>query len=116
MPEFLERRYDSRVRDHFALMSLFLIIFVDAAGIIYSGALVCRLIFPAWPLWLIVAALAAAAGLYTTLGGLRAVIYTEAVQAIVLLAGALHDIDQRVQPSGRLACGDGRRATRRRCR
>ena len=89
MPEFLERRYDSRVRVHFALMSLFLIIFVDAAGVLYSGALVCRLIFPAWPLWLIVAALAAAAGLYTTLGGLRAVIYTEAVQAIVLLAGAL---------------------------
>ncbi len=45
--------------------------------------------FPAWPLWVIVVALAAAAGLYTTLGGLRAVIYTEAVQAVVLLAGAL---------------------------
>jgi SSS family solute:Na+ symporter len=89
MPEFLERRYDRRVRVQFALMSLFLIIFVDAAGVLYSGALVCRLLFPAWPLWLIVAALALAAGLYTTLGGLRAVIYTEAVQAIVLLAGAL---------------------------
>jgi hypothetical protein len=89
MPEFLERRYDRRVRVQFALMSLFLIIFVDAAGVLYSGALVCRLLFPMWPLWLIVAALAAAAGIYTTLGGLRAVIYTEAVQAIVLLAGAL---------------------------
>ena len=89
MPEFLERRYDRRVRVQFALMSLFLIIFVDAAGVLYSGALVCRLLFPVWPLWMIVAALAAAAGLYTTLGGLRAVIYTEAVQAIVLLAGAL---------------------------
>jgi SSS family solute:Na+ symporter len=89
MPEFLERRYDRRVRVHFALMSLFLIILVDAAGVLYSGALVCRLLFPAWPLWWIVAALAAAAGLYTTFGGLRAVIYTEAVQAIVLLAGAL---------------------------
>ena len=40
-------------------------------------------------LWLIVAVLAGAAGLYTTSGGLRAVIYTEAVQAIVLLLGAL---------------------------
>jgi SSS family solute:Na+ symporter len=89
MPEFLERRYDRRVRVQFALMSLFLIVFVDAAGVLYSGALVCRLVFPAWPLWMVVATLAAAAGLYTTLGGLRAVIYTEAVQAIVLLAGAL---------------------------
>jgi SSS family solute:Na+ symporter len=38
---------------------------------------------------LIVAVLAGTAGLYTTLGGLRAVIYTEAVQAIVLLLSTL---------------------------
>jgi SSS family solute:Na+ symporter len=89
MPEFLERRYDRRVRLHFAMLSLFLTIFVDSAGVLYSGSLVCQLLFPAWPLWLIVTLLAGTAGLYTTLGGLRAVIYTEAVQAIVLLSGAL---------------------------
>jgi len=89
MPEFLEHRYDGRVRLHFALLTLFLNIFVDSAGILYSGSLVCQLLFPTWPLWLIVAVLAGAAGLYTTLGGLRAVIYTEAVQAVVLLAGAM---------------------------
>jgi SSS family solute:Na+ symporter len=89
MPEFLERRYDRRARVQFALLSLFLNIFVDAAGVLYSGALVCRLLFPDLPLWLIVAVLAAAAGLYATSGGLRSVIYTEAVQAVVLLAGAL---------------------------
>jgi SSS family solute:Na+ symporter len=89
MPEFLELRYDGRVRLHFALLALFLNIFVDSAGVLYSGSLVCQLLFPGWPLWVIVALLAGTAGLYTTLGGLRAVIYTEAVQAIVLLAGAL---------------------------
>ena len=89
MPEFLERRYDRRVRLYFALLTLFLNIFVDSAGVLYSGSLVCQLLFPAWPLWLIVALLAGTAGLYTTLGGLRAVIYTEAVQAIVLMLGAL---------------------------
>ncbi len=89
MPEFLERRYDKRVRVQFALLSLFLNVFVDAAGVLYSGALVCQLLLPDQPLWLIVAALAGAAALYTTLGGLRAVIYTEAVQAVVLLGGAL---------------------------
>ncbi len=89
MPEFLERRYDARARLHFALLTLFLNIFVDSAAVLYSGSLVCQLLFPAWPLWLIVAVLAGTAGLYTTLGGLRAVIYTEAVQAIVLLLGAL---------------------------
>src|SRR6266403_1997912 len=89
MPEFLERRYDRRVRLHFALLTLFLNIFVDSAGVLYSGSLVCQLLFPGWPLWLIVTLLAGTAGLYTTLGGLRAVIYIEAVQAVVLMLGAL---------------------------
>ena len=89
MPEFLERRYDRRVRLHFALLTLFLNIFVDSAGVLYSGSLVCQLLVPAWPLWSIGARLAGTAGVYTTLGGLRAVIYTEAVQAIVLMLGAL---------------------------
>src|SRR6202790_1413745 len=89
MPEFLERRYDRRVRLYLALLTLFLNIFVDSAGVLYSGSLVCRLLFPGWPLWLIVTLLAGTAGLYTTLGGLRAVIYTEAVQAVVLMLGAL---------------------------
>src|ERR1700688_62966 len=89
MPEFLERRYDRRVRLHFALLTLFLNIFVDSAGVLYSGSLVCQLLFPTWPLWLIVTLLAGTAGLYTTLGGVRAVIYTEAVHAGVLLLGAL---------------------------
>jgi SSS family solute:Na+ symporter len=89
MPEFLERRYDARSRLLFALLTLFLNVFVDSAGILYGGSLVCKLLFPAQPLWLIVAALAGAAGLYAVTGGLRAVIYTEAVQGVVLMAGAL---------------------------
>ncbi len=88
MPEFLERRYDERARVLFAVLALFLNIFVDTAGVLYSGALVCRLLYPQAPLWLIVVSLASAGGLYATLGGLRAVIYTEAVQGVVLLAGA----------------------------
>jgi solute:Na+ symporter, SSS family len=89
MPEFLERRYDPRLRLQFAILTLFLNLFVDSAGVLYSGSLVCQLIFPGVPLWMIAAMLGSAAGLYTILGGLRAVIYTEAVQAIVLIAGAL---------------------------
>jgi len=89
MPEFLERRYDGRVRLYFAALTLFLNIFVDSASALYCGALVCRLVLPGLPLWAIVAALAGAAGLYTLSGGLRAVLYTEAVQAVLLLAGAM---------------------------
>ena len=37
MPEFLERRYDRRVRLQFALLTLLLNILVDSAGVLYSG-------------------------------------------------------------------------------
>jgi SSS family solute:Na+ symporter len=89
MPEFLERRYDRRVRLYFAALNIFLNVFVDSAAALYCGALVCRMLLPGEPLWAIIAVLAGAAGLYTLAGGLRAVIYTEAAQAILLIAGAV---------------------------
>jgi SSS family solute:Na+ symporter len=89
MPEFLERRYDRRVRIHFSLLTLFLNVFVDSAGVLYCGSLVCQLLFPTCPLWTIVLVLGLSGGAYAILGGLRAVIYTEAVQAVVLLLGAV---------------------------
>src|SRR3984893_1937754 len=45
MPEFLERRYDARVRLLFAVLTLFLTVFVGSAGILYSGSLVWPLVF-----------------------------------------------------------------------
>jgi len=88
MPEFLERRYDARARLYFAVLTLFLNVSVDAAAALYSGSLVIRMLFPGSPLWLIIGALAAAAGVYTVLGGLRAVIYTEVAQGVLLFVGA----------------------------
>src|SRR5260221_12629638 len=49
MPEFLERRYDARVRLLFALLTLFLNVFVDSAGVLYNGSLVCQLFFSEQP-------------------------------------------------------------------
>ncbi|MBV8742215.1 MAG: sodium/solute symporter [Sinobacteraceae bacterium] len=89
MPEFLERRYDVRARVYFAVLTLFLNVAVDAAAALYSGSLVIRVLFPGVPFWMVVSVLAGAAGLYTILGGLRAVIYTEAAQAVLLISGAL---------------------------
>ncbi len=88
MPEFLERRYDASVRLYVAALTLFLNVTVDAAAALYSGSLVIRVLFPGTPLWAVTAVLAGAAGVYTLVGGLRSVIYTEAVQGLVLLLGA----------------------------
>ncbi len=88
MPEFLERRYDARARLYFAILTLFLNVMVDAAAALYSGSLVVRVLFPGTPLWVMVSVLAGAAALYTVLGGLRAVMYTETVQGVLLFVGA----------------------------
>jgi SSS family solute:Na+ symporter len=88
IPEFLERRYDARARTWLSVLTLFLNVFVDGAGALYSGALVCRILVPSAPLWLLCLILAGAAGTYTVMGGLRAVLRTEVIQAAVLIAGA----------------------------
>jgi SSS family solute:Na+ symporter len=88
MPEFLERRYDANARLYLALLTLFLNVFLDSAGSLYSGSLVCELLLPGVPLLAITATLAGLAGIYTIFGGLRAVIYTETLQALVLIGGA----------------------------
>jgi SSS family solute:Na+ symporter len=89
MPGFLEQRYDGRVRLLFALLTIFLNVAIDSAAVLYSGSLVCQLLLPERSLWTIIPLLAGGAGIYTIVGGLTAVIYTEAVQAFVLIGGAL---------------------------
>ena len=88
IPEYLERRYDRRSRYYFSALTLFLNIIVDTAGSLYAGGLVVQLILPDVPLWQIIAALALVAGLYTAAGGLAAVMYTDALQAVLLTLGA----------------------------
>lgn len=89
LPEYLERRYDRRARRYFSALTIFLNIVVDTAGTLYGGAIMLKLILPEWPLWQIVAVLALSAGIYTIAGGLRAVMVTETVQAVILLVASV---------------------------
>ena len=89
MPEFLERRFDRRARSYFSVLLLFLNIVVDTAGSLYAGALILKLVFPEIPIWQTVAVLAVLAGAYTILGGLTAVIYTDALQGVILIVGSI---------------------------
>jgi SSS family solute:Na+ symporter len=89
MPEFLGRRYDRRSRTYFAILTLVGNIIVDTAGTLYAGGLVLQIVFPDVPMWETIAIMAVLAGLYTIAGGLVAVIYTDAVQAVLLTVGAI---------------------------
>ena len=89
LPEYLERRFDGRVRLVVSALSIASNVLLESAGTLYGAALVVRLLYPEVPMAWAVLGLGALTGLYTVVGGLRAVVYTDAVQAVVLLAGAL---------------------------
>ena len=89
MPEFLERRYSRPIRSYFSALTIFLSVFVDKAATLYGGALMLSLIVPGVPLWQMVVLLAALAGVYTIVGGLKAVLYTEVLQAVILLGASV---------------------------
>ena len=87
IPEFLELRYDRRSRQFFSVVTIFTSIVVDTAGGLYAGAIVLKAFFPDLVIWQTTLVLALVAGFYTAVGGLKAVVYTDAIQAIVLIIG-----------------------------
>ena len=87
IPEFLQLRYDSRSRNFFSLVTIFMSVVIEMAGSLYAGSLVLQVFFPDISIWQTSFMLAAFAGIYTAFGGLKAVVYTDAIQAIVLLIG-----------------------------
>ncbi len=87
IPEFLELRYDRRSRTYFSVITIFISIMVDTAGGLYAGAIVLKTFFPDLVIWQTTMVLALFAGIYTAFGGLKAVVYTDALQAIVLVVG-----------------------------
>ena len=89
LPEFLGLRFGGFSRKYFAVLTLFLNIVVDTAGSLYAGGIIMRLVFPEIDLGWIIMVLAIFAGLYTMVGGLAAVIYTDFVQTVFLLVGAV---------------------------
>lgn len=88
VPEFLERRFDRRSRLYFSGLTMFSNIVVDTAGTLFAGAIVLKVFFPELDLFTACLGLALVAGLYTAAGGLAAVVYTDVLQAVVLLMGA----------------------------
>jgi len=88
MPEFLERRYDSRCRYLFSVIMITGNIIIDMASGLYAGNLILKIIFPEIDSWIIIALLAASAAAYTIPGGLSSAVHTEVIQAILLVAGS----------------------------
>jgi solute:Na+ symporter, SSS family len=88
MPEFLERRYGSAARSIFAALIMATYIFVEISAVLFLGAIAINSLLGI-NLWASIVGLALTTGLYTILGGLTAVVWTEMVQLGVLLMGGI---------------------------
>ncbi|MEM9353350.1 MAG: sodium:solute symporter [Planctomycetota bacterium] len=94
MPEFLERRFSPTARYTLSVISLVayvvtkIAVGIFAGGIVFSVLLPDMRIGPVDSFWLGSILVLAVTGLYTTLGGFRAVAYTETVQTVILIVGS----------------------------
>ncbi|MCL4136551.1 UNVERIFIED_CONTAM: hypothetical protein GTU68_050055 [Idotea baltica] len=87
IPEYLEKRFDRRSQLFFSGISIFSTIMIETAGALYAGSLVLQSFFPDIQMWQSAIGLSLIAGIYTAFGGLKAVVYTDAIQAVILIIG-----------------------------
>jgi SSS family solute:Na+ symporter len=98
MPEFLERRFSESSRYILSIVSLITFVVSKIAVGIFAGGVVFGTLFPEMHLnlggveidsfWIGSVLVIALTGLYTVLGGMRAVAYNDAVQVVVLILGS----------------------------
>jgi solute:Na+ symporter, SSS family len=98
MPEFLERRFNEKSRYVLSIVSLITFVISKIAVGIFAGGVVFGALLPELRLdiggmsidsfWIGSVLVIVLTGLYTTLGGMRAVAYNDAVQVMVLILGS----------------------------
>ena len=99
MPEFLERRFGAKARWILSLVSLAAYVLTKISVTVFAGALFFEVMMPEVSLtiggttissfWIGAIATVVLAGLYSSIGGLSAVVYTDLVQTGIILAGTL---------------------------
>ncbi len=88
MPQFLEERFDSRVKSIMAIFWILLFIFVNITSVLYLGSLALETIIGIPMIWGILG-LAIYAATFSITGGLKAVVWTDVIQVVVLIIGGL---------------------------
>ncbi len=88
MPQFLEQRYDNRVRTVLAIFWLLVFVFVNLTSVLHLGALAMETIMGV-NYWYALIGLGVFAMVYSIYGGLKAVALTDVVQVTFLIGGGL---------------------------
>ena len=99
MPEFLERRFGSKARWILSLVSLAAYVLTKISVTVFAGALFFEVMMPEVQLqlgdmvissfWIGAVLTVLLAGIYSSIGGLSAVVYTDLVQTGIILVGTL---------------------------
>ena len=99
MPEFLERRYNPQARSFLSIISLVSYILTKVAVTVYAGGVVFKDVFDIEYVtafgynidffWISAIGLVVLTGIYTTFGGMKAVLYTSVLQTPILLFGSI---------------------------
>ncbi len=87
MPEFLEKRFNAKSRWILSIFSIAAYILTKVSVTIYAGGVVVSALLGI-NFWVGALSTVVLTGIYTVLGGMRAVVYTETIQAIILVFGA----------------------------
>lgn len=88
MPEYLERRYGMASRVAYGGLIILVYIFVEISAVLFLGAMALNALLGA-PMLASVVVLAVLTSVYTITGGLRAVVWTEMLQLVVLIIGGM---------------------------
>ncbi len=95
IPEFLEKRYNKESRSFLSIISLVSYILTKVAVTVYAGGIVFKEVFGIESIfgidffWISAVGLVILTGIYTILGGMKAVLYTSLLQTPVLLIGSI---------------------------
>ena len=88
MPQFLERRFDQRSRTLMSIFWIALFVLVNISSVLYLGGLAIESVLGVPMIYGIVALVLYSAS-FSIFGGLKAVVWTDIVQVVVLVVGGL---------------------------
>ena len=88
MPEFLEKRYSKWARGYLSWVSIIAYVITKISVTIAAGGIIFTALLGI-DFWTGAVIVVVATGLYTILGGLKAVVYTDMIQMFILLGGSL---------------------------
>ncbi len=94
MPEFLEKRFGKEPRWILSIVSLTAYVLTKVSVTVYAGALVFQTLLPDTfgtpqnAFWIGAITTVSLTGLYTIAGGLRAVLFTDLLQTVILITGS----------------------------